>query len=200
MRRAGINRRQLQRTISRGLKSSLGKTIEIKAQREVKRAKALMLMAFNEHPVTKEIENGPGANNSSGTLGGVGNLFSFLGFDNSDKPISPVRRLLEQSTRLTSVKKTSGDKLAFEIIIQLPNKEDIAAQSPLPWAAARSWVIGIEQGLSGFGTFLAKPGVGRSQGGIQVTGIMRGGSFKNTKYISEILAHLHSNLRKFLRA
>ncbi len=199
MKRAGINRKQLQRTISRGLKPKLRKEIEVKARAQIQRAKALMLAEFNQHPVTKEIESGPGANNISGTLGGIGNLFSFLGFENSDKPIPPVRRILEQSTRLTSIKKAAGDKLAFEILIQLPSKEDIAQQSPLPWAAARSWVIGIEQGLSGFGSFLAKPGAGRSEGGIQVTGVMRGGSFKHTKYISEILGHLNSNLRNFLR-
>ena len=33
---------------------------------------------YEEHPVTQEIEGGPDAPNSSGTLSGITNLFSFI--------------------------------------------------------------------------------------------------------------------------
>ena len=200
MRRPGVNRRQLKRTISRGLGSKFKKDITRQVKASVERAKNLMLAEFESHVVTKEIEGGPSASNLSGTLGGVGNLFSFIGFDSSDRPIAPVRRVLMASTRLQSVTKLTGDQLAFEITITVPSKEDLRMASPLPWAAARSWVIGIEQGLSGLGSFLVKPGGGRSGAAIQVTGVMRSGGFKNTKYISLILSHLHSNLLKFIKS
>ena len=199
MKKAGVNRRQISRTISKGLQSRFKKDITLKVRADVARAKAMMLAEFRAHPVTKEIEAGPSSANISGTLGGIGNLFSFIGFDRGDNPVKPVQRILETSTRLNSVRRLPGDKLGFEVIIDVPSKEDVSSASPLPWAAARSWVMGIEQGLSGFGTFLVKPGEGRSGGGIQVSGVIRAGGFKNKKYVSAILAGLQSNLMKFLR-
>ena len=85
-------------------------------------------------------------------------------------------------------------------MIDLPSKEEIAKASPVPWAAARSWVIGIEQGLSGLGQYLVKPGAGRSGNAIEVRGTLRGGKFKNTKYISAILNNLQLNLMSFLKS
>ena len=200
MARAGIHRPQLRRTISRQAELKVKKRIVAKIQKDVARAKTLMLAEFESHPVTKEIRGGPDAHNISGTLGGIGNLFSFIGFHDSDRPIAPVASILESSTRLNSVKKVGNDGLAFIVTIDLPSKEEITQASPIPWATARSWVIGIEQGLSGFGQFLVKPGKGRSTGGLQVEGVIRSGGFKNRKYISAILQHLNSNLIKFLKS
>lgn len=198
MKRAGINRKQLERTISKGLSYKFKKDITRKARADVERAKGLMLAEFLNHSVTKEIKGGKSASNLSGTLGGYGNLFSFIGFDSTDKPIPPVLRILESHTKLISVTPLAKGSLAFEIVIDMPSKDNLAKASPLPWAAARSWLIGIEQGLSGLGSFLVKP-EGRSGGGIQVDGVIRGGRFRNTKYISEIINHLQSNLIKFLK-
>ena len=49
-------------------------------QRRFNAAHKKLLNEFETHPVTREIEGGPDATNTSGTLGGSGNLFSFLGF------------------------------------------------------------------------------------------------------------------------
>ena len=170
------------------------------ANRGVEKAKTLMLAEFDSHPITKEINAGPRANNSSGTLGGTGNLFSFIGFDSGDKPTREVRRILESSTRLIGIRKNSRGDTGFKIVIDLPSKEEVKQASPLPWAAARSWVVGIEQGLSGLGQYLVKPGSGRSGNAIEVKGTLRSGKFKNTKYVSAILANLQSNLMSFLKS
>ena len=39
-----------------------------------------MVEEFRSHPVTSELNDGPNASNTSGLLGGYGNLFSFIGF------------------------------------------------------------------------------------------------------------------------
>lgn len=174
--------------------------IMAESRKAVEKAKLLMLAEFDSHPVTKEINAGPRANNTSGTLGGVGNLFSFIGFNNGDKPTREVRRILENSTKLIGLKKTSKGDMGFKIVIDLPNKEEIRQASPLPWAAARSWVIGIEQGLSGLGQYLVTPGSGRSGNAIEVKGTIRSGKFKNTKYVSTILSNLQANLINFLKS
>ena len=54
------------------------------------------LQDFNSHPVTKEIEAGPNSSNISGTLGGTGNLFTYIGFSSGSKPIEPLRKTLEE--------------------------------------------------------------------------------------------------------
>ena len=38
-----------------------------------------LIQEFLNHPITQEIKAGPNASNSSGTLNGKGNLFSFIG-------------------------------------------------------------------------------------------------------------------------
>ena len=199
MARAGINKRGLRRELSVQLGPGMRRKIIQRTRQDIQKVVTRMLAQFNSHPVTREIEGGPSAQNLSGTLGGRGNLFSFIGFDRGDVPIAPVRKLLQNSTKLVSVRQLKN-KLDFEIIIELPSKDEIARESPVPWAAARSWVLGIEQGLAGLGQFLVKPGVGRSGGGIQVSGQLKGGSFKNQKYISTILKELQLNLMRALRS
>ena len=59
------------------------------------RSKNLLFQEFKSHPVTREIEGGPTASNSSGTLGGYGNLFTFIGFPFGSAPTKIVEALLK---------------------------------------------------------------------------------------------------------
>ena len=65
-----------------------------KAEKKVQVEKSRVIDAFDNHEVTKEIAAGPKASNTSGTLGGYGNLFSFIGFDAGSDPITPVKEVL----------------------------------------------------------------------------------------------------------
>ena len=60
--------------------------------------KSQMIADFLNHPVTQEIKGGIGATNISGTLGGVTNLFSFIGFEQGDDPITPIVEMLQSTT------------------------------------------------------------------------------------------------------
>lgn len=192
-----INRWGLKKELAQKGGGFLKGRLEKSANEAVNKATGKMLAEFEAHRVTREIEGGSGAQNISSTLGGYGNLFSYIGFDQGDLPIPPIRNILENSVSLVRVKQV-GHTLKFEIIIQVPDKKDIHDASPLPWAAARSWVAGIEHGLSGLGQYLVKSGVGRSGGGVQVKGSIRSGGFRNKSYISGIIQGLHVNLKKFL--
>ena len=46
-----------------------------------------MIKEFLQLPVTQELMQGPNAPNISGTLGGVTNLFAFIGFDKDNPSI-----------------------------------------------------------------------------------------------------------------
>lgn len=153
-------------------------------------AKAIMIEEFEMHPVTLEIEQGytdPAfGRNLSGRLGGVGNLYSYIGFSkNEGNPLDPIRSILNSATIGRSVVK--GGKVVFGA--KIPLKEQIFSVTPMPWANGRSWAEGIEKGISGFGFYLRTDEAenSRSGGGIQVQNKARSGRYKNGPYISKII-------------
>ena len=70
-------------------------TVDRIFKRRVYGLKGAALADFDRHPVTRELKQGPDGANISGTLGGIGNLFSFIGFYSSDKPTDLVREVLK---------------------------------------------------------------------------------------------------------
>jgi hypothetical protein len=65
----------------------------------------------------------------------------------------------------------------------------------MPWAMGRSWVKGIEHGISGLGFYLRKNSIGRSGGGVQIkSSRVRTGKFKNVSYISKIFKNFERNM------
>ena len=155
------------------------------AQKEFKKIKAEMMAEFLGNPVTQEIMEGPNALNISGTLGGVSNLFAFIGFDAGENPIAPILSLLENTT-LEYRQEVKGRNIGVAFNVTLPTAEEIFAVTPLPWATGRSWAQGIERGLSGLG-YLLRKNKGRSGAAIQSRVKVRGGKFHNTPYISAFL-------------
>ncbi len=185
-------------------KKSLNKTIDLRRSPEYisgvnkiikiefEKNKKEMINEFNKHSVTREIEGGSGSSNISGTLGGYGNLFSFIGFDSGDKPINPIRSKLKEVYMNNIVIQRNG---SFNVIVYYPKPEDIFAITPLPWAEGRSWAKGIERGLSGFGSYLNKNSKGsRSGAGIQIKNKASMGKFQNTQYITKIIKNFEAKI------
>jgi len=167
--------------IERNLKTTDGKILEEK----FKSTKDAMIKDFYALPITQEIMAGPSATNTSGTLGGYGNLFSFIGFSQTDAPIAPIIALLKDTNfKLTGL----TPRGTMKMIVELPSKEDIFSATPLPWAPGISWAQRMEVGLSGLGLYLNKPSASsRSGGGIQTDNLIRSGRFSNSPYISAFL-------------
>lgn len=161
------------------LKTPIQKGLEM----EFEQIKKEMLMEFLQHPITQEIQSGPTASNISGTLS-HGNLFSFIGFEAGSDPISPIIQVMEE-TSISFYSRRRGEFLAKII---MPSPVSIFSVTPMPWANGRSWAKGIESGISGLGFYINKQDTGRSEGGIQLKGKVRAGSFKNTKYISDLIS------------
>lgn len=142
-----------------------------------------MIEEFLAHPVSIEILGGPNAQNTSDTLGGYGNLFSFIGFNKGDSPLEPIIDLLKSS----EIEESSDTDSGFFVKIIIPSKDDIFSVTPMPWANGRSWAEGIERGISGFGQYLNSANKGHSGAGIQVESVMRSGKFKNVQYIAALI-------------
>jgi len=203
MRKAYINLKGLKKELSAkafpAFKAAAIPKIEKTLQKETLR----LLSAFDDHPITKEVSEGPGAANSSGTLGGYGNLFTFIGFNRGQDPISPIRSLLARSIKVVNVRKTRN-VLGLTLKFTVPSEEEIAAVSPLPWASG-SWAEAVEKGMSGVGRYLYSQQKGRfktSRSGqaIEASIDVRGsGSSTPTDYITGLLAQMLKDIERSLK-
>lgn len=167
------------------------KAIEIRLRPLFNQIRQEMLDEFNNHPITEEINMGPKLGWSSPFLGGYGDLFSFIGFDKNDNPTEPIVKLIKGLRFYTVFSKGFDHK--FEVRF-FPTMGDVEEVTPMPWASGRSWAKGIESGISGLGQYLnIEHPVSRSSAGIQAKNKdggpkkIRGGQFRPTKYMSEIL-------------
>lgn len=182
---------------------SVKPVIEARAKQELQKAKQKLINDFNAHSVTKEIEGGRGASNSSGTLGGYGNLFTFIGFDSSSDPVTPIRSLLARSIEIKSFRKKANE-LSFVLKFSVPTKEQIAAVAPSPWST-ESWVDAVERGMSGLGKYLysndpSRFSTSRSGGGIEAKYDVRSApTSRPVDYVSGILRRMLKNIETNLR-
>jgi hypothetical protein len=174
------------------------------AEEYAEKNKQEMLNEFDNHPVTKEIENGPDASNISNTLAGEGNLFSYIGFNEGDNPTEVVRDILNNSVKVDSRAKISADSKGLKINfpISAPTLSEIESQTPMPFEGGRSWVRGIEKGISGFSNYIFRKFIqgSRSGTGIQTESEVRTGSFKPTSYMKQILNKFYLKINAKINA
>jgi hypothetical protein len=150
---------------------------------------------FMNHPITQEIQGGISATNSSGTLNGITNLYSFIGFDEGTDPIRPIEELLKKSNYRVLFNNRSAEAT---VIFDIPTAAQIFEITPMPWAIGRSWARGIETGISGLGYYLKKTKNSRSGLGVQSTSqqVRSGVMFKNSKYISDLINRFNKELKE----
>jgi hypothetical protein len=163
------------------------------ANRLVEEEKQNLIREFSAHPVTQEIESGENADNSSGTLGGYGNLFSFIGFRVGENPTDRVKDLLNKISIQRRVQ-VQNNKFIFRI--NVPSKDELITATKMPWESGRSWLFGIEQGISGLGAYLyGKFEVSRSTSGVQTRKNYSGRTYIPTKYFSSIYNKFKNKLK-----
>ena len=156
-------------------------------------AKKSMINEFVEHDVTKEIAAGPHADPDSGVVSG-GNLFSYIGFYEGSDPVAEVVNTLEEETRIApnpSLKMT-GNLLNFGFSIHVPTRNQLTQSRLMPWVN-RSWLYGIEEGISGVGNYLffyyPPSDISRSSTAIQDKRELKRVTFRPRRYISDILGN-----------
>jgi hypothetical protein len=168
------------------------------AIKQLDEAKEQMLTEFDNHPVTKEIQGGIESSNISGTLGGYGNLFSFIGFNKGSNPIGFLRDLIVNSITLPK-KPFAKRRGVYFFRIKAPTMRDLETETPLPYEESRSWLRGIERGISGLGNFIFRKrnnSYSRSGGGLQTERRIRGGvRFGNIPYLSRILENFYKKAK-----
>lgn len=176
----------VQNALKKQAPKALRRDFEKDINKKFKDLKNEMIKEFLTDPVTIELLEGAGASNISGTLGGISNLFAFIGFNSGEQPISPILNMLE-GTQIIYKQEVKQRGIGVEFEVSLPTAEDIFMVTPLPWASGRSWAEGIERGLSGLG-YLLRKSEGRSGAAIQSrVKRVRSGRFQNRPYISSLI-------------
>lgn len=161
---------------------------------------------FDKSEVTQELDRGVGSPNISETLRGgdaTENLYSFIGFDGSAET-DEIRDMLDPSDpngpklRLRGKEKRRAS-IRYQFLVDTPNEEAIWQATPMPWAEDMSWAKKIEEGIQGFGSFIAKE-AGRSGGGIQakVKGTDQPAPLRDASYVPPADGYIQTMFRKFL--
>ena len=99
------------------------------AAKKMEGAKKKMLQEFEEHEVTKSIEN----KTNTSLLGGEANMFEFLGFEQGSNPIEVVRKQLSsfKVSRTPVVKVTNAYEIYYEFRVYYTSLDDIYSNTPL---------------------------------------------------------------------
>jgi hypothetical protein len=189
-----IDRASIEAKIRAAIEKQGGAVAEEVARKVFKRAYKAMLRDFDQHPITAELRAGSRAVNFSDTLGGYGNLYSFLGFEVGSNPTGPLRDMLELGTNM---RMTLFRNNTWYFKVQTPSKAAIEAVTPMEWESGNSWAYAIEDGVSNLSHYLYKnTSKSRSGTGIQEEGweINEDLEFKRTKYLSEIFENFRNRI------
>jgi|TARA_R110002167_G_scaffold23362_2_gene82922 hypothetical protein len=163
---------------------------------KIKESQKELEKEFKIHPITIELNAGPRAANTSGTLGGYGNLFSFIGFSGGAKPTEIISQIFNQKIKFTV--RRVNNKGKFKVTFYIPSIEEIYNLTPIPWMTGKSWARSVEEGgLTNLGQFLfSAKGFGQSNSGtgMQVKNRSSGVRFNRTPYIGKLIGNFRNNL------
>jgi hypothetical protein len=194
-----INRSVLMKSLKTFDLSSVKDQALQQAQEEMSKIKQELLEDYNDHPVTKELEAGADSENISQTLNGVGNLTTYIGFQEGTNPTEPVRDKLKTVT-LNSKGRVSKDdsNLSFEFDVIAPSIEEVESVGSLPFEQGNSWIKGIENGISGFGAYIYGRMFknSRSGKGLQGRKTFRQGNFRPVSYMNEIMTKFYMKVKR----
>jgi len=192
-----INKANLKEDIANSCEEAISKEAMNIAKKTLNKKLEKYLNDIDNHPVSQELSKGPDGTNTTNTLGGRANLFAFIGFDAAEKPIENLKRIIKNNTFLD--KKGQFNTKTFEINFDIftPSLEEIKSETPLPFENGKSWVKGIEDGISGFGYYVY--GLlfrkSRSGRGIQSKNKIRTAIYRPIKYMSEIYSNFIRSLQ-----
>ena len=194
-----INRSVLMKSLKTFDLSSIKDQALQQAQEEMSKIKQELLEDYNDHPVTKELEAGADSENISQTLNGVGNLTTYIGFQEGTNPTEPVRDKLKTVSLNPKGRVSNNDSnLSFEFDVIAPSIEEVESVGSLPFEQGNSWIKGIENGISGFGAYIYGRMFknSRSGKGLQGRKTFRQGNFRPVSYMNEIMTKFYMKVKR----
>ena len=114
----------------------LKKQLEAQLETQFVAAKRELITSVISHPISEEIAAGPGLETSQILPSNYGNLFSFIGFDSSRKPISQLVELIERNVKAKPAQLANrrGTTIQYFKQIQFPRIKATYKKLSLPRA------------------------------------------------------------------
>jgi len=191
-----INFNQVKKEISNNYKRAIERQGLSLAREILEENKNKYIDEIENHPVSKELQEGPEGENLSDTLDGKENLFAFIGFDVNRKPVKELTDFIKDNTSLDRKSIFDEEKLELKFNVTTPSLDEIKSATPLPFEGGISWVKGIEDGISGFGYYVyGMFKQSRSKHGIQSKNKVRSLNYRPVKYMSELYNKFIKNLK-----
>ena len=186
-----INAKELLRelTVDSPNNKRMGMALRAVIEPKIQDRQKELIKNFQVHPITVELNAGPRGTNTSGTLGGYGNLFSFIGFSSGSNPTEIISTIFREKIRFKVRRVNAAGK--YRVTFFIPSIDEIYGLTPIPWMTGKSWAKSIEQGgLTNLGQYLfSSTGFGQSRAGtgIQVKNRSSGVTFSRTPYIGRLI-------------
>lgn len=193
-----INAKELLRelTVDSPNQRRMGMALRAVIEPKIEERQKELQKQFKAHPITVELDAGPRASNTSGTLGGYGNLFSFIGFSSGDNPTDIISQVFSEKIKFKVRRVNKSGK--YTVTFFIPDADQIYGLTPIPWMGGKSWAKSIEEGgLSNLGQYLfSRTGFDQSTSGtgIQVKNRSSGVSFTRTPYIGRLIEDFKKRL------
>mgnify|MGYP001568638861 CR=1 FL=1 len=201
---ARVNIRQVQQEMSRPLRIMARPFIDNAVKTKMRFAKQDLMEKFFLHKVTRELNDGPTADNISETIEGGGNLFSFIGFFENESPTADLAILLNDSVNLEEsppIIRETKHQILYTYGVSTPSRREIDENTKTHWGG-RGWALGIEDGtITGIGQYLYheffSPKRSRSTTGVQIKmpGYSSGLIFRPIGYVLELLKKFKKRLK-----
>jgi hypothetical protein len=201
--KVSVNASKLAKELARSGGVALDAAIKQEVDAAVSKAQKKALNDFKTHPVVREIRGGNSSSNLSGLLGGYGNLYSYLGFTDTE-PVNSVEDKLKENIE-TQVKGRFfgiGRLLGrYNVEVKSPSIEDLEKVSAMEWST-QSWIDAVEHGVGGGGSmgyFWSKGKRGRSGGGVQTENDV-GREAETAPFMSSILERMKERVRNAINS
>jgi hypothetical protein len=148
-----------------------------------------LIKEFEEHNYSREIASAEHSSNSSKSLGGRGNLFSFIGFVQGETPVEWVILDLKENIGIRKfAEKISqrGNVITYTFPVNMPTIKELDERHPMPEWSSMGWLTAVRKGITGFRSYIYwksfNPEVSRSTTGLQAKkGGKKGGSSSNLR-------------------
>lgn len=178
----------------------LANAVDTFVKKNFEKNKNLLLSEFSNHRITVELKNGPSASNISDTLGGRGNLFSFLGFFSSKSPTQELEALLNN----IYIRRTTRRGKVYYYKINLPTPSQIADATKMNWGSGTSWAYAVENGNfngdAALSHYIYKTWAsGRSKKGVQIEGVYSESEFSPKPYLTVIFENFQKRINEDIR-
>ena len=100
-----VNAKELLKELTVDNDRAMGTTIRNYVAPKLQKKQERLVKNFLTNKITIELKGGPTASNTSGILGGYGNLFSFIGFDAGTDPTDIIEKIFEASDMIVRLQK-----------------------------------------------------------------------------------------------